>query len=157
MHASSDPAWSLRKEPMSVSSMSLILSSFWGTHTWPWHVCFKHEEKRVRYLQMFDSNQSVECYEKGTAAKAQVQSLGAVWKSRWMSWASCPNEPYGFCGGKATLNHASALVTVCPWYVNRHPRTWSSISSSSTRRRLAWKCTIIFICIPCLAVLARYT
>ena len=26
----------------------------------------------------------------------------------------CPNEPYGFCGRKATLNHASALVTVCP-------------------------------------------
>ena len=25
-----------------------------------------------------------------------------------------PNEPYGFCGRKATLNHAYALVTVCP-------------------------------------------
>ena len=25
-----------------------------------------------------------------------------------------PNEPYGFCGRKATLNHASALVTICP-------------------------------------------
>ena len=25
-----------------------------------------------------------------------------------------PNEPYGFCGRKATLNRASALVTVCP-------------------------------------------
>ena len=23
------------------------------------------------------------------------------------------SEPYGFCGRKATLNHASALVTVC--------------------------------------------
>ena len=23
-----------------------------------------------------------------------------------------PNEPYGFCGRKATLNHASALVTL---------------------------------------------
>ena len=25
-----------------------------------------------------------------------------------------PNEPYGFCGRKATLNHVYALVTVCP-------------------------------------------
>ena len=29
--------------------------------------------------------------------------------------------PYGFCGRKTTLNRASALVTVCPQYVNRHP------------------------------------
>ena len=49
-----------------------------------------------------------------------------MWKSRWPSWAFRPNEPDGFCGRKATLNRASALVTVCPWYVNRHPRTWSS-------------------------------
>ena len=27
-------------------------------------------------------------------------------KSRWLSWAFCPNEPYGFCGHKATLNRA---------------------------------------------------
>ena len=27
-----------------------------------------------------------------------------------------PNEPYGFCGRKATLNHAHALVTDCPQY-----------------------------------------
>ena len=42
------------------------------------------------------------------------QSSGAVWKSRWPSWAFRPNEPYGFCGRKATLNRASALVTICP-------------------------------------------
>ena len=42
------------------------------------------------------------------------QSSGAVWKSRWPSWAPRPNEPYGFCGRKATLNHAYTLVTVCP-------------------------------------------
>ena len=35
-----------------------------------------------------------------------VQTGAAVWKSRWPSWAFCPNEPYGFCGRKATLNHA---------------------------------------------------
>ena len=55
-----------------------------------------------------------------------------MWKSRWPSWAPRPNKPYGFCGRrKATLNHAYALVTVCPWYVSRHPRTLSSASSSS--------------------------
>ena len=37
-----------------------------------------------------------------------------------------PNEPYGFRGPKATLNHASALVSACPQYVNRHPRTLSN-------------------------------
>ena len=42
------------------------------------------------------------------------QSSGAARKSRWPSWAFRPNEPYGFCGRKATLNRASALVTVCP-------------------------------------------
>ena len=42
------------------------------------------------------------------------QSSVAVWKSRWPSWAFCPNEPYGFCGRKAILNCAHTLVTVCP-------------------------------------------
>ena len=41
-------------------------------------------------------------------------SSGAVWESRWPSWAVCPNEPSGFCGCKAILNHASALVSACP-------------------------------------------
>ena len=27
-------------------------------------------------------------------------SSGAVWESRWQSWAVCPNQPYGFCGRK---------------------------------------------------------
>ena len=38
----------------------------------------------------------------------------------------------GFYGRKAKLNHAHALVTVCPQYVNRHPRALSSTSSSSS-------------------------
>ena len=59
------------------------------------------------------------------------QSSGAVWESRWPSWAPRPNEPYGFRGRKATLSHAHALVTVRPWYVNRHPRTLSCTLSSS--------------------------
>ena len=41
-------------------------------------------------------------------------SSGAVWESRWPSWAVRPNEPYGFRGRKAVLNHASALVSACP-------------------------------------------
>ena len=43
-----------------------------------------------------------------------VQSLGVVWKSRWPSRAFRPNEPYGFCGRKATLNHAHALASARP-------------------------------------------
>ena len=31
-----------------------------------------------------------------------------------LSWAVHPNEPSGFRGRKAILNHASALVSVCP-------------------------------------------
>ena len=53
---------------------------------------------------------------KGCHSDLYRESLGAVWKSRWPSWVPCPNELYGFCGRKATLNHAHALVTVCPWY-----------------------------------------
>ena len=41
-------------------------------------------------------------------------SSGAVWESRWPSWAVRPNESSGFRGLKAILNHASALVSVCP-------------------------------------------
>ena len=45
---------------------------------------------------------------------SSLQSSGAVWKSRWPSWAFRPNEPYGFCGRKATLNRVSALVKFVP-------------------------------------------
>ena len=41
-------------------------------------------------------------------------SSAAVWESRWPSWAVRPNEPSGFRGRKAILNHASALVSACP-------------------------------------------
>ena len=43
-----------------------------------------------------------------------THSSGAVWESRWPSWAVRPNEPSGFGGRKDLLNHASALVTACP-------------------------------------------
>ena len=35
-------------------------------------------------------------------------------ESRWPSRAIRPNEPSGFRGRKAILNHASALVSACP-------------------------------------------
>ena len=41
-------------------------------------------------------------------------SSGAVWESRWTSWAVRPNEPSGFRGRKDLLHRASALVTTCP-------------------------------------------
>ena len=41
-------------------------------------------------------------------------SSGAVWEWGWQSWAVRPNQPSGFRGRKAILNHASALVSACP-------------------------------------------
>ena len=54
-------------------------------------------------------------YDKLWGTKSQDRhSSGAVWESRWTTWAVRPNEPSGFCGRKDLLNHASALVTTCP-------------------------------------------
>ena len=62
---------------------------------------------------------------------SQLQSSGAVWKSRWPSCAFRPNEPYGFCGRKSNIepcfDTGHSLSLIC----HRHPRTWSSTSSSS--------------------------
>jgi len=67
------------------------------------------------------------------------QSLGAVWKSRWPYWAPRTVSvdvrflwTYGFCGRKATLDHAHALITVWPYMSTLHPRTLSSTTSSSS-------------------------
>jgi len=49
-----------------------------------------------------------------TISGNEPHSSGAVWESRWPSWAVRPNEPSGFRGRKAILNHASALVSACP-------------------------------------------
>ena len=48
------------------------------------------------------------------ATLSPPHSSGAVWESRWPSWAVRPNEPSGFRGRKAILNRASALVSACP-------------------------------------------
>ena len=52
----------------------------------------------------------------------KTQSSGAVWKSRWPSWAPVPNKPYGFCGRKATLNNNSqnALLKKLVTHVELH-------------------------------------
>ena len=41
-----------------------------------------------------------------------VHSLGAVWESRWTSWAVRPNEPSGFRGRKDLL-HRACLSLIC--------------------------------------------
>ena len=48
------------------------------------------------------------------AVHRRCHSSGAVWESRWPSWAVRPNEPSGFRGRKDLLNHSSALVSACP-------------------------------------------
>ena len=65
-------------------------------------------------------------------ARRLIHSSGAVWESRWPSWAVRPNEPSGFRRRKDILNYGSALVTTCPKYVNWHLRTLLSITSSSS-------------------------
>ena len=40
--------------------------------------------------------------------------VGAVWESRWPSWAVRHNEPSGFRGRKAILNHALAWPQLVP-------------------------------------------
>ena len=52
--------------------------------------------------------------QKGMSLSLTSHSSGAVWESRWTSWAVRPNEPSGFRGRKDLFNHASALVSVCP-------------------------------------------
>ena len=52
--------------------------------------------------------------QKQNERKVSVHSSGAVWESRWTSWAVRPNEPSGFRGRKDLLHRASALVTTCP-------------------------------------------
>ena len=53
-------------------------------------------------------------FEPSSSHQPLSHSSGAVWESRWTSWAVRPNEPSGFRGRKDLLNHASALVSVCP-------------------------------------------
>ena len=47
------------------------------------------------------------------------------WKE-WLVRGQELCESRSFRGRKAILNHAHALVSACPWYVNRHPRTLSN-------------------------------
>ena len=42
-----------------------------------------------------------------------IISSGAVGGSMWPSWAVRPDEPYGFRGRKAILNHVHAFVSAC--------------------------------------------
>ena len=63
-------------------------------------------------------------YKASFLPSAPSDSSGAVWESRWLSWAVRPNEPSGFRGRKDLLNRASALV-------NWHLRTLSNTSPSA--------------------------
>ena len=102
------------KEPLTVArlllpSSNLLVSSFRWPFTITTNIC-KAQTSNISDLRSQEAN----------------HNSGAVWESRWPSWAVRPNEPSGFRGHKATLNHASALVSACPLYVNRHPRTLSN-------------------------------
>ena len=60
-----------------------------------------------------DRDQKIAPYKSDKQTTVYQHSSGAVWESRWTSWAVRPNEPSGFRGRKELLNRASALVTTC--------------------------------------------
>ena len=76
-----------------------------GTHrlhdTVRWNTAMTPKERGNELLVFIDSH------------KVLSHSWGAVRESRWPSWAVRPNEPSGFRGRKAILNHSSALVSAC--------------------------------------------
>ena len=71
-----------------------------------------------------------------------------MWKSRWPSWAFRPNELYGFCGRKATLNHSHALAP--------HREDIFSVFNASSSERLLFLfrvfefCSFMFVYLFCL-------
>ena len=65
-------------------------------------------DKRFSFLSHFSSFLAVwllfKCRFVAWQMGSPRHSSGAVWRSRWPSWAFRPNERDGFCGRKATLN-----------------------------------------------------
>ena len=68
----------------------------------------------TRHSKLMFYAQSTSAVISGRLASQGHHSSGAVWESRWTSWAVRPNEPSGFRGRKELLNRVSALVTTCP-------------------------------------------
>ena len=83
-------------------------------------------------------------------------SSGAVWESRWPSWAVRPNKPSGFRGRKELLNRVLALVSACPYYVNRHLRTLSNTSPpppvDSSKRPKLYFLLLVYRIVICVSV-----
>ena len=73
------------------------------------------------------------------------QSSGAVWKSRWPSWVPCPNKPYGFCGWKASLNRAYALMSQ---FVPKVNPTTEDITLYTTHTRTEFTGRRLFSLLP---------
>ena len=105
------------KVPLYVQNRAKSLFwSFWGlrifgsnihTHTHSWKTFFwfwPEPYEMVTFTAIVSLGLSACIKELGHCRYRQ--SSGAVWKSRWPSWAFRPNEPYGFYGRKAILNHA---------------------------------------------------
>ena len=87
-----------------------------------WHGLQGLSRARISFCMLYTRRTSLYCITRKTSAKSArnltpekspgwARSSKAVWKSRWSSWAPRRNEPYGFCGRKATLNHA--YIRIC--------------------------------------------
>ena len=91
-----------------------------GVNPSPGHDCEQESIFYTTSILLFTTLRSRWPHCSGSAYKIWRQgpvvlhSSGAVWESRWTSWAVRPNEPSGFRGHKDLLNRASALVTTCP-------------------------------------------
>ena len=109
-----------------ISNLNLFLDLYTSPHPHPhpcvpltlpppFITCTTHEYTGVSALSIYHYSQlTITIIIISKLYVLLYHSSGAVWESRWPSWAVRPNEPSGFRGRKAILNHASALVTACP-------------------------------------------
>ena len=76
---------------------------------------FWQKGRKIRSTERFKTSAILNARFRESYFKLKVDGrAGAVWESRWTSWAVRPNEPSGFRGRKDLLHRASALVTTCP-------------------------------------------
>ena len=101
--------WSSEGQKMDKAQPKLAASTF---NTLKPCKCSKTHTATAQWVCSKAENRSM--YKSNQQGVFLFRSSGAVWESRWTSWAVRPNEPSGFRGRKELLNRASALVTTRP-------------------------------------------
>ena len=80
-----------------------VYDSTEGCRTMRLHRRVPYYETPLKRAVLWDSSWTVATFKFNVALRPQRQSSGAVWRSRWSSWAPVPNKRDGVCGRKATL------------------------------------------------------